>query len=245
MSKWQSISTIKPLTLTETHVWRFAVADLIEYKTAFFAVLSDNEKARALAYRLQADKHAYILTHGALRYLLAAYIGIMPIALQFRRNKQGKPALIIQTSQQCIEFNLSHTREYSVIAISLLPVGIDIESCQRKIEPLALAKRFLSQAEYNALSKLPVCQQHNAFIYAWTIKEAWVKAQGTGISGALTDFDVGLDVTKKPQIIRAHDLNSWACWSVNVAENYYGTLITRCKVSHICYYDLLPWLQKK
>ena len=230
---------IKSLASNIVHVWRLKLADLITYYTQCFFVLSDSEKQRAQAYHIQADQNCYVLTHGILRYLLAAYTDLTPQTLHFAEQTHGKPILVKEQGSKSIEFNLSHTREYAVIAIAQLPIGIDIEYVRNDIKPLALANRFFSQAEYQALSVLPACEQANAFIYAWTIKEAWVKASGKGIANTFKHFDVSVNTHQRPRVIQANDLQAYTCWPVNIATHYHGTLVAPSDVTKVLEYDFV------
>ena len=244
MSCWQTtLETIKPLTPSVAHVWRLVIEDLLDYKSACFAVLSECEKKRALNYRFELDKQCYVLSRGILRYLLAEYTEMSPDALCFNYQTHGKP--ILKNSPKQVDFNISHTQTYATIAMSLSPVGIDIESYQRNVDVLALAKRFFSEAEYLALSALPVDQQQRAFIYAWTTKEAWVKALGTGIADNFSYFDVSVDISKAPNVIKAQEKENWSCWLVDVGQNHYGTLVTGNKINKVEYYDVKQWVNKQ
>ena len=227
------LKAIKSLVPTVVHTWRLKFADLMTYYAQCFVVLSDNEKQRAQAYHIEADRNCYVLTHGILRYLLATYTNVTPQALCFTQQAHGKPILVREQGGQPIEFNLSHTREYAVIAIGLSPVGVDIEYIREDIKALRLASRFFSQAEYQALSALPTHEQASAFIYAWTIKEAWVKASGQGIANTFPHFDVSVDTHQKPHVIQANERHIYNCWSINIAAHYYGTLVTSADVTKI------------
>lgn len=239
MRPWLSnTEAVYTLEAGMVHVWRLTLGNLMSHSKACLAVLSDDEIRQAQAYGIKADKDCYVLTHGVLRYLLAAYTHAKPNTLLFERQVQGKPFLTKEQGRVQIDFNISHTHEYAVIAIGLSAVGIDIERVRGEINPLALAKRFFSQAEYQALSALPVCEQVNAFIYAWTIKEAWVKASGRGIADTFSHFEVNINTQEKPYVIQADDLNQFVCWPVNVAKQYHGTLVTSSQTYEVMYYDV-------
>lgn len=95
----------------------------------------------------------------------------------------GKPFL---ADYMDLNFNLSHSEKYSVCAISDNLVGVDIE----KIEPfgednlIRLSKRIL---------KNTICTSNIEFLKYWTVKEAFLKAIGIGISKDLTFIDVDLE----------------------------------------------------
>ena len=75
-----------------------------------------------------------------------------------------------------LEFNLSHSGDYAICAISDDEVGCDIEKI--KDVNLKIAKRFFSEEEYNNVLK-----DNKLFFRYWTLKESYLKAKGIGIKG--------------------------------------------------------------
>ena len=82
-------------------------------------------------------------------------------------------------------FNLSHSGNYVVCAISPREVGVDIQE-YRQVDMERLAKRFFSKEEQNALK---VCtkgkEQYELFYQLWTRKEAYGKLTGEGIAAVI------------------------------------------------------------
>ena len=60
-------------------------------------------------------------------------------------------------------------------------VGIDVENIGRSIN-LDLARRFFAPAEVAFLEQMPENQRQATFFLFWTLKEAYVKARGVGLS---------------------------------------------------------------
>lgn len=88
--------------------------------------------------------------------------------------ENGKPYF---TAHPELYFNLSHAGCYVVCAIAGAPVGVDIEggrSCSGKV-----AARFFSRDE-NAW--IMAGESEERFFRLWTLKEAFVKTTGIGIS---------------------------------------------------------------
>ena len=87
-----------------------------------------------------------------------------------------------------MHFNLSHSGSYAVCAVSDAPVGVDIE-VRRKNTNLKVAKRFFSQAENDYIDSFETLEsREDAFYRIWTLKEAFVKATGEGLSRPLNEF---------------------------------------------------------
>lgn len=128
-------------------------------------------------------------TQAALLTILARYLGVDPSAVAFE-DKKGKP----QLKQSDLQFSVSHSGEYAVIAVSKkIPVGVDIEYTKRSVDFQAIAKRFFAPGEYEALNHLTSASKIEAFYRCWTRKEAFVKADGAGLSYPLSDFEVAVD----------------------------------------------------
>ena len=84
-------------------------------------------------------------------------------------------------------FNMSHSGDYAVLAVSDSEVGIDIESLRRK--RISIAKRFFCSEEYEyILAAGDEDAVNRRFLEYWTMKEAFVKYTGTGLDVPLDSF---------------------------------------------------------
>jgi 4'-phosphopantetheinyl transferase len=127
-----------------------------------------------------------------LRVLLGRYAGCAPAALRFAYGPHNKPFL----AGSPIEFNLSHCRGLGVCAITLgQPVGVDVEYVQSDLDHGAIANYSFSSAERATLTTQSGPDVARAFFRCWTLKEAYVKARGGGLSIPLASFDVPMTVT--------------------------------------------------
>jgi 4'-phosphopantetheinyl transferase len=69
-------------------------------------------------------------------------------------------------------------------------VGVDLEELRDGVDLDAMARRFFSLAERAAFEAIPPPQRVVAGFACWTRKEAWVKAEGTGLVFPLTELEV-------------------------------------------------------
>ncbi|MFP3976627.1 4'-phosphopantetheinyl transferase family protein [Marinobacter sp. KMM 10035] len=84
--------------------------------------------------------------------------------------------------------SLSHSHGLSACATQYgSPVGIDIEPSKRHPQWQKVVKRWFSPVEQEWLFQEDDSQ---AFLQAWTLKEAWLKATGRGIAGNLQTLEV-------------------------------------------------------
>lgn len=124
------------------------------------------------------DQRGY--AHRALQRILAVYLACRPADLRLSRHAGGKPYLA--DPRHSIEFNLSHSRDTALVAISKsFQVGIDIESWRTIEDPLRLARRVMSSAELAELEALAVQDRCAHFLRLWTRMEARQKALGLGV----------------------------------------------------------------
>ena len=188
-STWSSPS--HPLDLQPHHVdvWRARLDLPVDTLASLESTLSGEETERAARFHFPADRDRFIAAHGCLRDVLARYLHCEPGELRFSVNEYGKPAL----QDHILEFNLSHSGDFALIAITReCKVGVDVERIRQGISTLVIARQYFSKAEVAELETLPMEQREVAFFTCWTRKEAYIKAQGLGLSLPLESFDVSL-----------------------------------------------------
>ncbi len=92
------------------------------------------------------------------------------------KNEHGKPYL----ENNELYFNISHSGDYCVIVISDNEIGVDIQKLSYKPK---VAKRFYNKKEQE------LATNEVEFTKIWTIKEAYVKKLGIGLSYGLENVD--------------------------------------------------------
>ena len=102
--------------------------------------------------------------------------------------KNGKPCI---KGGVDLFFNLSHSGERVMCAISCFDVGCDVE----KIKPvnLKIAERFFFENEYKVIAKLTTEQERqDMFFRLWTLKESFMKVTGLGMKLPLDSFSINI-----------------------------------------------------
>jgi len=157
------------------------------------ALLSDDERARQRSFVSPELQRRFLAARAGLRTLLGRHLDLDPRSLAFATNEFGKPRLAGAGQRH---FNLSHCEERAVLAFSdAAEVGIDLER-DRPIEHVDLAKRYFHPNEVAAITESrEKAEQRRAFFLVWTLKEAVVKALGTGLSTPLDSFEVAIGVS--------------------------------------------------
>ena len=103
-----------------------------------------------------------------------------PLRLEFVYGKSGKPYL----KEYPFYFNLSHSGDYVVCAISEQEIGVDIQE-HRSGTPERIAERYFTAGEIKVLEQCDTGQKEKVFFDLWAAKEAYGKYTGGGITESL------------------------------------------------------------
>jgi len=192
MFTWPSPPEPVVLGNDQVHIWRASLNLPTERLNSLQQLLSPDERQRAERFVLPKDRDAFTAARGILRLILSRYLKRLPEELCFCYGPYGKPSLDSQFNFEQLCFNLSHSHQLALYAIvKNQEVGVDLE----QVHPLdytAIARRFFSPQESAALVALPEGDHAQAFFNCWTRKEAYVKAQGRGLTLPLNEFEVSL-----------------------------------------------------
>jgi 4'-phosphopantetheinyl transferase len=209
----------------EVHVWLVREDDAAIGTAGYDSVLSSVERDRASRFRFAAHRGRYIVAHAALRHILAGYLKLDPSQLEFREGPYGKPKLVSNGHGEALNFNLSHSHEAALVAVTLgREVGADIEHIKRDFHWQEIAERFFAPGEIARLRALPEEKQQRAFFTCWTRKEAYIKAKGGGLSIPLKDFEVSLSPGEPASLISCisdpEEVTRWSLAKVDVGLEY-------------------------
>jgi 4'-phosphopantetheinyl transferase len=170
------------------------------------ALLSDDERSRYDALGFAADKRDYVTAHALLRLTLGACLQMSPDRLRFGADDRGKPMLLLPAGKRAPSFSLSHARGLVTCAIaSEGVVGVDAEPIDASFDTAVLARRFFAADEAETLDACSHDERTTRFFKLWTLKEALLKALGTGLGLPLNcvSFDPrrdGIRVTEHPPL---------------------------------------------
>lgn len=193
MSNWQWIPTGKVISIVPQalHIWRLSLQARGEIDPSLWDLLSRDEQQRAQRFVRSQDQGKYVQVRGTLRCLLGQYLQTSGKVLYFDYGNYGKPQLIASCNPLNLQFNVSHSHELAVIAITqTTAVGVDIEQVNPQAKYINISQRFFSAAEHEILLQQPVERQCRTFFQLWTRKEACVKAMGGSIAHALNQINV-------------------------------------------------------
>jgi 4'-phosphopantetheinyl transferase len=157
-------------------------------------VLCDEERTRRDRLHFPEDQRDFAMAHGLLRHSLSKqFPDRRPEDWQFEKDAFGKPSIRRGTGPEpTLEFNLSHTRGFVACVLSSARVGIDVERIRSGIDYEDIAESCYSTEELAVTKVLPVSDRAGRILELWTLKEAFLKAKGVGLSGGLDSVRVEL-----------------------------------------------------
>lgn len=189
--------TDAPLRLEEdaVDVWLTSLAAVDDDRLMGYApLLSEAERIRWRRFLVRDAADQYLVGRALLRTTLSRYAPVPAKAWVFTTNAYGCPYVSEPASFRALRFNLSHTAGLVACAVtSGGEVGIDVENTARQVDPLELAPTVFAKPEIEQVAATPQTDRRALFFAYWTLKEAYIKARGLGVSLALDGFWFDLD----------------------------------------------------
>jgi 4'-phosphopantetheinyl transferase len=175
------------------------VTDTLEEQPPVGALemLGPDERERCARFRCGRDRRDYAAAHALLRATLSAVAGGGPRGWTFEVAANGKPSVAPALGARAsLSFNLTHTRGLVACAVVSDPgidVGIDAEVIEWRPDLLGVARRYFANAEASEVARRGGRERENRFFEIWTLKEAFIKAVGDGLSIPLRTFAFSFD----------------------------------------------------
>ena len=163
-------------------------------------LLEQDKRNRIFNYSIKDDKKNSLYSELFLRSKICKDLNLKNSDICFLQNKYGKPYL---KSHPDYFYNISHTQNAFVVAISSKDVGVDIERV-RNVD-IHIAERFFTKNEIAYVTMLSY-GMNERFFEVWTQKEAFTKFKGKGLTIPLNSFDVfETYISRKLKTIKTHN----------------------------------------
>lgn len=148
------------------------------------AQLTAEEQVRAARYTQASDRLAFAAGRALVRTTLSRIASAPPGGWRFLRGRNGKPQMEPHAD---LQFSISHTSGMVAAAAAVgRAVGVDVESKSIEISISEIAKDWFAPSEQALLASLAGEARREAFFSLWTLREAYAKARGEGLSQRLT-----------------------------------------------------------
>jgi 4'-phosphopantetheinyl transferase len=230
------------LGATDVHVWAARLDLPSKALVRLEAMLFQDESERAARFRFETHRNRFIAARGILRSLLGHYLHSPPDELRFEYGPNGKPTLASPFVENGVSFNLAHSEDLALVAVTRLGlIGVDVEQIRPIADADELVARFFSPRETAIFQTLPRSQKNAAFFNLWTRKEAWLKATGDGIAHLLNRVEVTFlpgDPAHFLSLPKKDELNSdWALRELTPATGFVGAVALPDFQFSICNYQ--------
>jgi len=221
------------LTPSDLHIWHIPFGGKTLLEQSFPPLPSTEETKQAARFTHPELHQCYLKTRWAMRDILGHYLSTAPEQVQLRYAELGKPELIPGAHDLDIRFNLTHSGDGALFAVTLgTEVGIDMEKMVQKPRPVRLAKRYFTEEVVTQLEALSEAKQQIALLKLWTQYEAYKKAQGVGLRGGEGLLPLGFNRKVDqfhPFPTDTGEASGWLVAQLNPAESYIGAIVIEAK----------------
>jgi 4'-phosphopantetheinyl transferase len=181
----------------------------------FLPWLDPEERARVERFVFPKDRLSFALGRALVRSRLSD-------DGRFHMNAYGRPELSVLPGLPRLRFNISHCDGMVAAAFTIgQDVGLDVEPLDRRCADLTIARSYFAPPEVHFIEAQPEAEQRAAFLAFWTLKEAYIKARGMGLSIPLAEFAFTLDplqIAFSSEI--ADDPDRWFFWRANPVPSH-------------------------
>lgn len=211
----------------QLYLWTLLTHELADIAVAcrLQVILAADERSAARRFRRATDRQHFVISRALVRLVLSNHFPIPAGDWRFDRDSNGKPSIVAPASLPPVRFSLSRTQGLVACLISLsAEAAVDVEKIEYNQDLALVARQVLSLDEQRALSVLSGRDWTTRFFDHWTLKEAYAKARGLGLSLPLND--IGFEL-KPDNTIRAHfasrlsdDPSAWVFWRRHLSPQH-------------------------
>lgn len=224
----REIDITSPVSGGDTiRIHRYRFSELTDREKEFAALLDQEELTRAHQYVFDKDRIRSVISRGLTRKLIASYLNIPPDLLRFAYGPFGKPALPHEMNSEDFVFNVSHSGDQYLLAVSRRnEIGVDIERIRPVPQMRDIIRRDAAHSERVEFSRLTEEDKPAGFFRWWTRKEALIKATGDGASAALPEFETGVSAQDDPTRVALITGSVWVT-SLSLETGYASAVAVR------------------
>jgi 4'-phosphopantetheinyl transferase len=209
----------------EVHLWTATedACSLPDLNEAGF-LLSGDEREMAGRY-WPARRRQFVAGRALTRLALSRYWPVRPQEWVFALSPHGKPAIRAPEKYVGVHFSIAHTEGLTACLISRIDqTAVDVEKIRDWEDLPLVAQRVLSASEWSDIQPLSGDAWYARFFDYWTLKEAYAKARGLGLSLDLTKIQFALEASGEARASFATELGDesrrWAFRRISLRQGY-------------------------
>ena len=155
------------------------------------SLLDDEERRRRERFVVEGAARRFSLCRAALRINLAERLGCTNDELSFGYLEHGKPFAKVNGTPSPVSFNVSHSGLNGLIGFAEHDgLGVDLEERAPDRNFDGIGNSVYGPAEQRALTAARGHRKRDLFYRLWSLKEALIKALGTGFSLNPSRFEI-------------------------------------------------------
>ncbi|MCU7824239.1 4'-phosphopantetheinyl transferase family protein [Kitasatospora sp. DSM 101779] len=171
------------------HLWLLpeAAAEAFAARHGGPALLGAEERARLARLRGEGARRRFLGGRVLARYALSARSGRPLGGWRVRTAPDGRPEP--EPPADGLRFNLSHTDGMVACLVATgRDCGVDVEAAAAGADAVRHLPRWFAADERAAVDAVPAAERPARVAAYWVLKEAYLKAVGTGLRRELADF---------------------------------------------------------
>ena len=232
------------LSPDEVHVW-YCLADdppWADVQQSYLSLLSADERSRYDRFMFDQDRRQFLLARALVRTVLSRYAAPAPSDWEFATTPKGKPYVASRFGLAHLQFNHSHADSLVACAVtSTHAVGVDVESLDREVD-FGIARYCLSPLELQQFHHAEPQEKQSFLMRQWTLKEAYSKARGLGLSLHFVDVSFSFDVPGRP-VLAGHtaaedDPQQWQFRQWLIEGRHYLAVAVQCPADAPCRFSI-------
>ncbi len=191
-------------------------------------LLDESERHRWDRFVVQRAKRQFSLCRAALRIHLCERLGCQNHELSFGYLEHGKPFAQVNGAPSPVSFNVSHSGSHGLIAFAEHDgLGIDLEERAPGRNFDGIGSSVYGPAEQRALTAAEGREKADLFYRLWSLKEALIKALGTGFSLNPSRFEVPRSILEggRASMFRFPDRSPNPFWLEDLGEARFAAAI--------------------
>ena len=153
--------------------------------------LDEDEHERWQRYVFDRSRRQFALCRSSVRSILCRQLDCRNDQLTFGFAEHGKPFALVAGAPVPISFNVSHSGRHGLVGItSKGRLGVDVEERIPPNDIDGISEFVFGPYEQSDIARATGNDKSHLFFTIWTLKEALIKALGTGFSLNPSRFEI-------------------------------------------------------